>query len=402
MKRFIFMKHTHTYFRLLLGALLLLAAALPVAAQTVKSVTVAQGKSYTDHISLRDDSRDMDLMVKFIFNEQTNTITVCLISYRDLFVFPADTPFRQTVSGRRIKPSRLPFVVDAAPDTRYELSRDYLRSLPKRRKKVVFHQWITASGMQAIPMEYRMVNDYISQDFTVTGKADAVTVTLRDVLMLQKDEASRKKQTRYQVVWGKDLNTTYHIYIERDPCFGKEEEKAAATAALEGLRTAADNIKQRYASGYAANRESLANFREMKGLLLGQYPEITEKSACPDVQAARDEYNAILASVKAMNCRLRSSSSGGGGAGGGASAGPTGEGVDAGFILTQARQIDETVSQWAVSTDKAQKADLKRKCRDIIAAVRAAIAQKGIRGEAQRRALQHFNEAIKYFQNTCH
>lgn len=397
------MKHISAYRRPILAALLLLAAALPLAAQTVKNVTVAQGKSYTDHVSLRDDSRDMDLMVKFIFSEQTNTVTVCLISYRDLFVFPTDTPYRQTVSGRRIKPSRLPFVVDAAPDTRYELSRDYLRSLPKHRKKTVFHQWITASGMQAIPMEYRMVNDYVSQDFTVTGKADAVTVTLRDVLMMQKDENLRKKNTRYSVVWGKDLNTTYHIFIERDPCFGKEEEKAAATAALEGLRTAAANLKERYASGVAANSESLANFREMKSLLIGQYPEATETSPCPDVQAARDEYNAILASVKAMKCRLRSSSAtGGAGGAGGAGGGATGEGVDAGFILTQARQIDETVSQWAVSQDKAQKADLKRRCRDIIAAVRAAVAQKGIRGEAQRRALQHFNEAIKYFQNTCH
>ena len=397
------MKHIYTRCRLVMAALLLLSAAFTtVSAQTLRNVTVAQGKSYTDHISLRDDSRDMDLMVKFIFTEQTNTVTVCLISYRDLFVFPTDTPFRQTVSGRRIKPSRLPFVVDAAPDTRYMLSRDYLRSLPKHRKKMVYHQWIAASGMQAIPMEYRMVNDYVSQDFTVTGKADAVTVTLRDVLMLQKDDNLRKKRTQYNVVWGKDLNTTYHIYIERDPCFGKEEEKAAATAALEGIRTAAANLKQHYSSGYVSSRESLDNFREMKSLLLGQYPEITDKSTCPDVQQARDEYNAILASVKAMKCRLRTAGSGSGGTGSGHSAGPTGEGVDAGFILTQARQIDETVSQWAVSNDKAQKADLKRRCQDIITTVRTAVAQKGIRGEAQRRAVQHFNEAIKYFQNTCH
>lgn len=397
------MKHIYTRCRLVMAALLLLSAAFTtVSAQTLRNVTVAQGKSYTDHISLRDDSRDMDLMVKFIFTEQTNTVTVCLISYRDLFVFPTDTPFRQTVSGRRIKPSRLPFVVDAAPDTRYVLSRDYLRSLPKHRKKMVYHQWIAASGMQAIPMEYRMVNDYVSQDFTVTGKADAVTVTLRDVLMLQKDDNLRKKRTQYNVVWGKDLNTTYHIYIERDPCFGKEEEKAAATAALEGIRTAAANLKQHYSSGYVSSRESLDNFREMKSLLLGQYPEITDKSTCPDVQQARDEYNAILASVKAMKCRLRTAGSGSGGTGSGHSAGPTGEGVDAGFILTQARQIDETVSQWAVSNDKAQKADLKRRCQDIITTVRTAVAQKGIRGEAQRRAVQHFNEAIKYFQNTCH
>ena len=30
---------------------------------------MAQGKSYTDHISLKPDSKDMDLMVKFVFSE---------------------------------------------------------------------------------------------------------------------------------------------------------------------------------------------------------------------------------------------------------------------------------------------------------------------------------------------
>jgi hypothetical protein len=53
---------------------------LGIQAQTVRTISVAQGKSYTDHISLKPDSKDMDLMVKFVFNEDANTLTVTLIS----------------------------------------------------------------------------------------------------------------------------------------------------------------------------------------------------------------------------------------------------------------------------------------------------------------------------------
>ena len=41
---------------------------LGIQAQTVRTITLAQGKSYTDHIALKTDSNDMDLMVKFVFN----------------------------------------------------------------------------------------------------------------------------------------------------------------------------------------------------------------------------------------------------------------------------------------------------------------------------------------------
>ena len=43
--------------------------ALGLHAQTVRTITVAQGQSYTDHLSLKVDSKDMDMMVKFVFDE---------------------------------------------------------------------------------------------------------------------------------------------------------------------------------------------------------------------------------------------------------------------------------------------------------------------------------------------
>ena len=71
--------------------LLLLAAsalaAFPMRAQTVKVISVSNDASFTDHISLAEDSRDMDIMVKFVFDEQHNRLTVSVLSYRSLFVF---------------------------------------------------------------------------------------------------------------------------------------------------------------------------------------------------------------------------------------------------------------------------------------------------------------------------
>lgn len=393
------------YIQKSLVLLCLLMSAAELWAQTVKNITVSQGKSYTDHVSLSEDTKDMDLMVKFIFNENTNTLNVCLISYRDLFVFPTDTPFKQAFKGKNIKPDKLPFVVNSEPDTRYVLSKEYKKSLSKPNKKIVFHQWVSASGMQPLPVEYKMVNDYVSQDFSINNKAEAVSVTVRDVMMMEKDTPEKpKKYTKYNVVWGKDLNTTYHISIERNPCFGMEEEIASAQKALDGITNGYNNLKERFGSGIVSSRENLANFKEMKELLVGQYPRITEMSDCPDIHKKQEEYNKTLDSIQHMKCYVRTAYGAGGGRGGSGKGGgirPTGEGVDAGFILTQARQIDETVAQWIVSRDKAQRNDLKAKCQQIIKTVKAAVTQKGIRGEAQRRAVNHFNEAIRYYRSTC-
>ena len=50
--------------------------------QTVKNITVSQEQSYTDHISLEGDVTDKDIMVKFVFDEAANQLTVTLISHR--------------------------------------------------------------------------------------------------------------------------------------------------------------------------------------------------------------------------------------------------------------------------------------------------------------------------------
>jgi len=63
---------------------------LPLQATTVKSISVSADAPFTDHVSMRNDATDMDLMVKFVFDEAHEQLTVSLISYRSLFVFRDD------------------------------------------------------------------------------------------------------------------------------------------------------------------------------------------------------------------------------------------------------------------------------------------------------------------------
>ena len=66
--------------RLVISVLLFyLYTFIPLSAQTVKHIAVSQEESYTDHISLEGDVTDKDIMVKFVFDEAANQLTVSLM-----------------------------------------------------------------------------------------------------------------------------------------------------------------------------------------------------------------------------------------------------------------------------------------------------------------------------------
>lgn len=389
--------------RRLLLVLLTCAPLLTMRSQTVKEVTVSQGNPYTDHISLKDDARDMDLMVKFSFDEPTNKLSVCLISYRPLFVFPTDTPCKQAVRGRKINPDKLPFVVDAEPGTKYQLNKDYWKSLPKPRGKYVFHKWIEGTSLSPLPTECKMVNDYVQQDFTIEDKANAVTVTLHDVMMMEQEPTTKIGRKKYNIVWGSDINTQYLVYVKRNPCFGLDEQLAAADNLLTVVRAAHANLASRYASGVVESKESLANFREMKQLLLEQYPAKTETSDCPDLQDRWDSYNLVVDSIAGLTVRVKApvaTKSNNGAAAAGSSAkrkASTARSLNAGYILTQARQLDNAIGRWLATRDATERADLKHQCTDIIKMTQATIGKQKGSTAAQQNAIKIFNQAVNYY-----
>ena len=360
-------------------------------AQTVKNIAVSGDNAYTDHISLEGDVTDKDIMVKFVFDEAANQLTVSLISHRMIFVFREDVRFKPLFKGRKLRPEQLPYVVTYDPSDKYTISKLFKSTVPKPRKKYVFHRWIDYEGLQPAPQEYAMVNDYISQTFDILKNRNSVVVRLRDV-MLMNDISKHLDKKRYEIPFGRDLYTEYNVTIRRNPCFGREDDIASAQAALDGARKSYSNIRRRFASGTVSSEDALNAFQDLKDLLLKQYPRKIVNSPCPDVQQAWDTYNLYADSISGLKCRLAP-----------ASTGPSilREGISARLLLTRARQIDTAVARWLLSADPVERRDIVIRMEDLIKNVNSDITTKGVYTNEQRQALSVFREAERYFKKNC-
>ncbi len=370
----------------------LLLAALTVSsllsAQMVKEITVSQENSYTDHISLKEDSRDMDLMVKFVFNEEANTLTVSLISYRSLFVFWDQVRYKPTFRCRTLRPKMLPYVVESDPDDRFRVSKVFKWSIPKPRKKYVFNRWNSYEGLQPTPQDYKIMNDYINQTFDILNKRDQVSVTLRDVFVMEHTDVRD-----YEIFFGKDLYTQYQVTIERDPCFGKDDDIKSAQDAEKSIAAAYASFNDKYGSGKVTSNESLQLFLEMQDLLIKQYPRKETQSDCPDIQAAYDSYNQYVESISRMRCVV-------------VTAAPAGAanglaGILPKTLLLKARQIDQIVARWMNSRDIMERRDLVKQGDKLAKEGEADISSQGAYTTEQKQAVNVFREAVRYFNKTC-
>lgn len=377
--------------RLVISVLLFhLFTFLPLSAQTIKNITVSQEQSYTDHISLEGDVTDKDIMVKFVFDEAANQLTVTLISHRMIFVFREDVRFKPLIKGRKLRPDQLPYVVTYEPKDQYRISKLFKSTVPRPTKKYVFHRWIDYEGLQPVPQEYAMVNDYITQTFDILKKGSSVVVRLRDV-MLMNDVSKHINKRRYEIPFGRDLYTEYHVDIQRNPCFGLDEDIASAKAALDGIRKSYNSLRKSYGNGTVDNQESLKLFEDLKNQITAQYPRKDEQSPCPDIQQALDAYNAYTDSISSMNCKVAASSL------------PkiAGDGISSRMLMTKTRQIDAAVTRYLLSTDPIERRDIIMQTENTIKACNETINSQGVYTAEQRQAVQLFREAERYFRNNC-
>ena len=364
--------------------------------QTVKAITVAQDEPYTDHIMLTNDVKDKDLMVKFVFNEDKNTLTVSLISYRRLFVFWDDTRYKGVFSGSgKLHVDKLPFIITSNPADRFRLSKSYRKSLPKPYKKHIFKKWIEYEGLQPVDKERNMVNDFIEQSFDIQNKRTNVVVRLRDLLLM--DETGKKgSSSRYELSNGKDLNISYQITIQRNPCFGQEEELAAASKSLTAITTSYKNFKKKYSKGKVTSDESLKLFKEMKSVLTSQFTKNTDISACQDIQKLRNQYNMTVDSINNMNVKIETPTE--------ATTsimGAKGRAMNTKVVLSNARQIDQIVARWLRSRDEVEREDLKKQCQGIIKDTNVIISTGSTQTAEERNAISIFRQAEKYFNKSC-
>ena len=370
--------------------------ALESDAQTVKPITVKQGEAFTDHISLESDTKDMDIMVKFVFNEDSNQLVVSLISYRTLYVFWANTPYKPVIKGRKIKPDMLPYEVTFDPAAKYMLSKAFKRSVPKPRKKYVFKRWVEYDGLQPAPQEYKILSDYVEQVFDITGKRTNVMVRLRDLMLIDKNV--KKKKPLYEVTYGKDLNLEYQVTIERNPCIGLEEDLTAAQNVLNMVRDSYADFRKKFGSGKTSNAQKQTAFEQMKELLLTQYVKKDVKSPCPDIMATWAEYNCYVDSIQNMTSTLVADNNA---LGMKMQQAKVRETPAPKMLMSCARQLDEAVSRWLYTKDPIERSDIDRQCQTIIKNVTDALEKGSVSSPEQQKALNVYRAAERYYRNTC-
>ena len=373
---------------LLTLAALCLSVAMATA-QTVRTIAVSNEKSYTDHVSLAQDSRDMDVMIKFVFDEPNNTLTVSLLSYRRLFVFREASRYKTVVRCGRIRPERLPYIVEAEEGIRFPLSRHLRRNIPGPKCKYIFSRWIEYEGLQPVLSDYKMVNEYIEQTFDIQGQRTAVSVTLGDLYLL---DAKEKKSGTYVLSAGRDLNLKYQIAIVRNPCLGLEEQVQAARQSLAQVKKAYQGFQKNYASGEVSTQEALKTFQDTRSALQVQYVAMDDSVACPDLKAAIQQYNAYVDSIGLVKCVFSAPEE---------AVWDDGKPLDTKLVYTQTRQLDKAVARWLVSQDDLERKDLVSQCQDIIQDVSAMIRQHRITTAEERKAVQAYQQAEQYFKKTC-
>lgn len=364
-------------------------------AKTIKDITIADGEVFTDHIALAKDATDKDIMVKFIFNEQENTLSVSVISFRTLFVFWENTPYRNTINcHRQIQLDRLPYIITANPQDRFRLSKGFWRTIPQPRKEYVFHRWIEYEGLQPQQAELKMVNDSILQKFDIQNRRTEVTVRLRDILLMDVVR-QRNNATNYDIVFGRDLDTEYRVTLHRNPCFGLDEEITAARNTLTAITKSYNTFHTRYAKGTVTSADGLRIFRELQATLVAQFPHNDERSDCADIQQLRDSYNLIADSIAALQVAIEQEPV------------PVANEPDvkerarnAKVIMANARQIDNLVARWLGSTDISEREDIVSQCHSILRDTKEML-QGGALTKEEREAVTFFQQAEKYFNRTC-
>ncbi len=381
--------------------LLLLSSLIAVStqAQVVKDITVSGKAPFTDHVSLKSDSKDMDIIVKFVFDEGNEALTVSLISYRSLFVFREDTRYNQ-VKGRwssKLKLDKFPYVMAADEGQSLRLSKAMKRAIPKPRKSYIFHRWLNYDGLIPQPAEYQMVNDVIEQKFDIKNKQNNVIVSLRDIFLMELDI---KKVDTFWMVYGKDLNTRYQITLDRDPCFGKEQEIQEAQKMLADLQNAYLPFAKRYQKGVVSSKESLQLFSQTKETLMQQFPTRTVETPCGDLQQQWDAYNAYVDSIASMDCKVvepqplaQAKEQ--------ARKNPLGMDPTESFLLSRAHRIDALVAQWRLSNDQIESSDIEKACLLLINECNSIINERQLTLESQKKAVKIFREAEKHFKLVC-
>lgn len=385
-----------------------------------KAAVVNESKAYQDKLQFPFDDKGMDLNVNIAFDEAENVLTLSLSATRQLMVFRQDVFYGMVfthpfLKPRRLEPKKLPYPVLIQPDMQITLSKNVWKGFRKNRNQHIFNHWLVGVSpeLKVIEPSLRtdktpeatLIVDSIVQRFHVDPKATKASFTLRNFLVVDKDgmpiptmqlKRSKSSSQNYQIVCEKDLNLTYNVMIQRNPCFGQDSLIAVMQTRIDDVMKAYTNLHEACPTGVVHSTQEQGIFNQHKKFLISQYPCINDSSACAALQAAYTKYNTYADSIAKAPCTYVKPLP----APGHDDDGMPNIGVRPNIILDAAHRIDNIVAQAMLSHDAAQIHDLMTTGEDIIFTITKAVREKGLINEDQRKAYNVFLKAKAYFKST--
>jgi len=376
---------------------------------TYKSAVISVDSIFTDQLKFPIDDKGLDVTVQMDFDDRTNELAMTIKSSRLLFVFREDhcykPLFHRYAFGRhRLNPEKLTYPTLIQPKTKYYLDGKVYKSYNPKRRRHLFNRWlgsvskeltIIPPGMKADNFEATMLTDSVVQRFSVSPKATQCEITLRNVFVVEPLNGgirARKSKTRkYNIVCDKDLNLTYKMNIQRDPCFGTESLCDSLAAMVASIKRDYRHLVKACPTGKTDTQEAVGIFEQHRQFLLSKYHDVKDSSACAKVQAFHVAFNNYRDSIQLAKCFYITPKVD--------KEGQLLTGINAQQLLETAHNLDNMVSRILVSKDAQEIHDLTVLCKKTISTINGEIAKYGTINENQRRALKIYRNSETYFRN---
>jgi hypothetical protein len=361
---------------------------MPLHAQHTRHITVSAEDAYTDHIALSTDSRDMDIMVKFQFDEAHNQLVVSLITYRSLFVFEHDVRYKTVFKHRKLNAMKLPYVVEDEATTEIMASKALKKQLNPTARHFIFKHWIEYEGLQPIPQNYQLAHEFVEQTFDILHMRNEVSVSLRHLMVMDAQKGNPNKRS-YLLSYLKDTNLDYRITLRRNPCLGTEKEQELADHSVEAIRQGYESLLEKFLPHEVYTAEQCEAFYEMKQMLGSQYPKVAANQPCDLVRGKWELYNTYVDSIASAQCKIN----------------PVTQedeitGVEVELLYSKARQLDGMVTRWLNSEDAIERKDLQLYCLKMVKDVNEWVSINGLANSEQQKAWGVFQKAEKYYQQS--
>lgn len=362
----------------------LLVSCLPIWANPTRTIRIANNQPYTDHIALKSDLRDMDIMVKFRFDEPNNNLVVSLVSYRNLLMLQTDTRYKQAISWNKFRPERLPYVIQSDGQTTYKVTGNFKKEIPGCRSKHIIRKGLSYQGLQLQVSDQKVMNDYLEYRFDILNKDTLVSISLGDIMVL---EPSAKHTDRVDLIFYSSLNRQYDIYIDRNACLGRDEDIAAAQTALQNITQNYQALQESFAAG-VGNGITDSMLYNLKKVVLEQFAPKNNSEECSTLQQLNTQYNQYVDSLAQLHLPDPS-----------LTVMPLNMSRE--YILQLSRTIDQNVSTWLLTTDAVKKQDLVLATQKLVAEINDALQGNVILTQEQREAIVLFRKAERYFNTIC-